>query len=607
MSAPPRHIHVLPPLLATQIAAGEVIDRPATALKELIENSLDSNADTIRISIGEGGIELIEVSDNGCGILESELPLALTRHATSKISNLQDLNAIQSFGFRGEALASLAAVADVTLCARTADAAHGWEYHPNMTSAKPRPMAIGSEIYVRQLFANVPARRRFLRTAATEAAHCTAAVYQTALSAPAVAFSYFNNQRQRLTLPIASTIEERLTALFPPLQDNLLPLHEIGNNFTLHGSIFAPALQNSGKRFGQFIYVNNRYVRDRLLRKAIADALREFTHAGELGYALFLQIDVEQVDVNVHPTKLEVRFSNPRAVFDFIRRSIGKALATPLTLPVRDYPVMDNHNTANTISPVSQSTDHWLSTPPATPPQSSPANRTSNTSSAGNVNRASGESAWRKMFADLPTATEQTPSRPDIFSEHPLGRALGQMHDIYIIAENKAGLVIVDMHAAHERILYEALKNAANDMPMQPFLTPLSLALTEWQADTLRQHQQQLVGISACLLEDCTAQIDAVSTIIAGNVDPAVLLTDVLHSLSENGAGLQVVEYRERVLSSIACHSAIRANRRLNLDEMNALLRKMEITERSGACNHGRPCWQQIERQYFDRIFQRGR
>lgn len=618
-----RRICALPPPLAAQIAAGEVIERPATALKELLENALDAQADSIDIAIEEGGAQLLQVTDNGSGIVAEDLPLAFERHATSKISAAPDLSAIASYGFRGEALASLAAVADVLLCSRSGGSegsesgiTHGWEYRPGMASAKPRPMPPGTEIAVRALFANVPARRRFLRSAATEAAHCTAAVQQVAL-ASAAGFSYRVNGRQRFALPAAQPLAERLAALFPMLADNLLAVREEGEALGLHGCVFAPALANSGRHVGQFLYVNGRYVRDRLLRRAVGDALREMSHGGEPGYALFLQIAAEQVDVNVHPAKLEVRFGDPRAVFSFVRHAIRNTLAKPLALPVRDTPWgnMDD-NGAAAAAEVHQPSQGWLSS-------TCPAARSGN------------EAAWRQMFTNMPApasapATAPMPAHDDeahdskenhdedgsassnadssAFGDHPLGRALGQMHDIYIIAENRAGLVVVDMHAAHERLLFEALKNAADsdDIPMQPFLTPWEIPLTEQQAATLRAHQRDLIGIRAALTDDSTATVDAVCTIVAGKVDAAALLGDILHDLAQGGDGRQITARRDAVLSSIACHAAVRANRRLSLDEMNTLLRQMEETERSGACNHGRPCWQQIDRHYFDRVFKRG-
>ena len=596
-----RRITALPPALAAQIAAGEVIERPATALKELLENSLDAGATRISIAIREGGTAQLTLSDNGSGIIAEDLPLTVQRHATSKISTAADLTELRSFGFRGEALASLAAVADLSIASRTADARHGWEYHHRDASITPCPMACGTEVCVRQLFADIPARRRFLRSAATEAGHCTAAVEQAALGTVKVAFSYDINDRRRLSLLPAADLTGRLVQLFPPLADNLLPVAEEAGGLSLRGCIFAPALVTSGKRFGQFFYVNGRIVRDRLLRRAVLDSLRGLVHDSAPGYALFLDIAPARLDVNVHPAKLEVRFNDPGSVFQFIRHALDKALATPLTLPIH-APLP--HSSAAThsgeppaIATAAEPTPGWLAAaPPATRPPA-----------------GSGISGWRQLFSDLPPpqpAAESTRPAADRMTEQPLGQALGQLHDIYIIAENRTGLVIIDMHAAHERLLYERLKNAAdnNQQQFQPFLQPLRVTLTDIQADTLQRCEQRLVGIRAHLTDDGkAADITAVSTLIAGKVEPVVLLLDLLHELADTGHGSSDRVSRDRLLSSIACHSAVRANRQLTLAEMNALLRQMEITERSGTCNHGRPCWQQIERQYFDRLFKRGK
>lgn len=604
-------IRALPPALVGQIAAGEVIERPATALKELLENALDAQASNLHIAIEEGGTQLLHVADDGCGIVAQDLPLAFTRHATSKIAAAPDLLKIASFGFRGEALASLAAAAEVSLCSRQHGEAHGWEYTPGDQRSKPRPMAVGTEVFVRALFSRLPARRRFLRSASTEAAHCTSTVQQSALSCTA-GVTYQINGRKRFNLPAGQTLEQRLTALFPALRDNLLPVAQETATFSLRGCVFAPALAHSARQIGQFLYVNGRFVRDRLLRRAVSDALREMSHGAEPGYALFLHIAGEQVDVNVHPAKLEVRFSDPRAVFAFVRRAVEAACAVPLTMPVRDTPP--------TATQVQEPALGWLPTPPI-PPATGAGGSTHPPTSRRNAQ------AWQEMFAHLPppgsaaliqekekeeddtaAARRAQAEEEEEFMQQPLGRALGQLHDIYLIAENRAGLVVVDMHAAHERLLYEQLKKDADlsTMPMQPFLQPLQLALTDAQAAALQAHQEDLVGIRAHLSEPYTAQVEALSTVIAGRVDAAALLQAILHDLAAGGSGLQAAERRDVILSSIACHAAVRANRRLSLDEMNTLLRQMEATERSGACNHGRPCWQQIERHYFDGVFKRG-
>ena len=588
-------INALSPALANQIAAGEVIERPAAALKELLENAIDAGADDITIDIREGGAALLRVQDNGDGIVAEDLPLALARHATSKIRQESDLADVGTFGFRGEALASLAAVADTVIASRTPTQQHGWEYGDRARSPKPAAIPVGTCVTARAMFANLPARRRFLRTPTTEAAHCTDTVVQAAVSAPAVAFFLRVNDRERLRLRPADSLSERLVALFPALADNLLTVDETAGNLSLNGCIFAPALGNSGKRIGQFLFVNGRYVRDRLLRRAVGDALREVAHDGEPGYALFLRAG--DVDVNVHPMKLEVRFGEQRAVFNFVRRAVDKTLAAPLGAPIRNNDWMPDNSEPPPTTAL-QATEPMATVKRQLPPPLPIAPTT-------------GED-WRKIFANTvgnPTTTAAESTATPTAPLQPLGRALGQIHDIYIVAENSEGLVIVDMHAAHERLIYEDLKRTADDgdQTMQPFLSPPLVPLTHLQTATLREHQNHLDGVKARLVDDHTAEISAVHTAVVNLVEPSQLLTDILDDMADDGAGAQSEEYRNRVLSSVACHAAVRANRRLTMEEMNALLRRMEHAEHSGACNHGRPCWQQIERRYFDRVFRRGK
>ena len=568
-------IHTLPISVANLIAAGEVIERPAAALKELLENALDAAATDIRIDINDGGITLLRVQDNGSGIIADDLALACARHATSKIRTAEELAEISTFGFRGEALASLAAVADIKIASRTADSPHGHEYAPDKQTPHPLPMPVGTTITARALFADIPARRRFLRTPATEAAHCVAVTTQTALASYAAAFTLSVNKRQRFNLAKCGDYRERLLAVFPSLADNLLPVTDRGGNLSLYGEIFSPALGNTGKKFGQFLYVNGRYVKDRLLRRAVSDCLRPVSHDGDPGYLLFLETPNDGTDVNVHPAKLEVRFAEPRRVFDFVRRSVNKALAKPLAVPVRN--------------------NDWLPPPPLPSDNTTPPLPLTITT-----------------LKSIPTATAKTAGFQPINNyeslpaEAPLGRALGQLHDIYIIAENQNGLVIVDMHAAHERILYEELKKAADNLPMQPFLSRPQIPLSDLQAATLREHGDKLIGIQASLIDERTATLSAISIMLAGLSNVSTLLTEVLDDLANFGEGSHATAQRDFILSSIACHAAVRANQQLTLPEMNSLLRRMEESERSGFCNHGRPCWQQIDRNYFDRVFRRG-
>jgi DNA mismatch repair protein MutL len=590
-----QRIKQLSPEVANQVAAGEVIERPAAALKELIENSLDADATSIEIIIVGGGADMLEVQDDGIGIVVDDLPRTLFRHATSKIETVEDFLSINTYGFRGEALASLAAVSDFSIASRAADDDHGYIFSPAIVSPRPQPMAVGTIVTARGLFANLPARRRFLRTASTEGAHCANTAIIAALAAYTTAFKVTSNGRERLNLPVATDGGERLEKLFPRLQGYTLPVHDAASALTLNGHVFSPTLGATGKSIGQFLYVNGRFVRDRLLRRAVSDALRSMSHDGEPGYALFLTLPTEAVDVNTHPAKLEVRFIEPRAVFEFVRRAVDKALAIPLGVPL-SAPNNNSRATTITQSATPFSTASTLSTTrlPTTPqPQ------------AGSNKEA--VEAWRRMFNEAKIAAPALPTTA-LFGEEPLGRALGQLHNIYIIAENNNGLVVVDMHAAHERILYEDLKTAYDNgkLIMQPLLAPVCVPLSPVQAATLAEFAGVLVGITATPTDNDDGNVSAVASIIAGRADPATLLVEMLDAVSQDTAAGETRSARDSILSSAACHAAVRANHHLNIDERNALLRRMEITERSGSCNHGRPCWQQIERGYFDRIFRRG-
>ena len=603
-----RRIKTLPPAVAGKVAAGEVIERPAAALKELIENSLDAGARAVDIAIEEGGAGLLRVGDDGAGIVAEDLPRALMRHATSKIETEADFTEVRTFGFRGEALASLAAVSELLIYSRPHGAAHGYVYGPDMKEPRPEAMPFGTVVESRGMFANFPGRRRFLRAPATEAAHCFSAAITAALSAPPTAFRYSANGRPRLDLPAADSREARLEAVFPRLKDNMLPVREESGAFSVGGCVFAPRLGATGKSIGQFFYVNGRFVRDRLLKRAVSDSLRGMAHDGEPGYALFLDLPPAMVDANIHPAKLEVRFIEPRAVFEFIRRAAGKALAAPLGaplggegLPAAARSSFSGNESGGAVLGKRTGAAHGEKggretgggfTPPSAPSRSS-------------------VETWRQMFdaAAEPVLPAAPPPSADLFGGAPLGRALGQLHDIYIIAENGSGLVVVDMHAAHERILYEELKTAFDGKPpaMQRLLTPSEAALSPLQAAALAEHGGELPGLSARPSGDRTAEITEIASLVAGRCDPEKLLVEMLDAAAAAASEDHVTALRDAALSAMACHAAVRANSRLSLDEMNALLRKMEETERSGACNHGRPCWQQIERGYFDRIFRRGR
>ena len=616
----------LPTSVAGRIAAGEVIERPAAALKELLENALDAGSGRIDAAIEKGGAGLLEVRDDGAGIVRDDLPLAFRRHATSKARALEDLDAIATLGFRGEALASLAAASRAELASRVSGEPHGWAFAPGDDSPRPIPMPPGTRITARELFAELPARRRFLRTAQTESAHCVVAVQRAALSAHPVAFSLSVEGKPRLQLPAADNEVRRLTALFPVLRERTLAVDESAGPFRLTGAVFSPTLGATAKSVGQFFFINGRFVRDRILKRAASDSLRDLSHDGEPGWALFLTMPPAAVDANAHPAKTEVRFAEPGAVFEFVRRAVGKAMAKPLGAPLRDDSLAA---VAATGSPFPQ-TESRSQTSPARFSRSpdSPQFKLSREAEGGDIPRRSAE-AWRRMFAgagdfaspfpgddsnfgpDSGSDSDSQPAPLPSEDDEPLGRAIGMMHDIYIVAENRAGLVVIDMHAAHERILYEELKRAcdAGRTRAQPLLSPERAPLSPVQAATLRENAETLaaIGIEARLTGDDEGEISATPLSVSGRADPAKLLAETLDDLAEFGASERATIVRDRALSTVACHAAVRANTRLSPDEMNALLRRMEQTERSGSCNHGRPCWQQIDRAYFDKMFRRGR
>lgn len=607
---PPR-IAALDQSVIRLIAAGEVIQRPAAALKELIENCIDAAATQIDIQIQDGGIESICVQDNGCGIAAQDLPLALLRHATSKIAVQDDLSQITTLGFRGEALYSLAAVSDLTIASRTADADSGWEYAgdgKHAHSPRPKVMPPGTSIRAAHLFSAVPARRRFLRQPATEAAQCIEVAKRAAVAVPAAGVCLHTNGREKFNLRAGMTLQQRIIALHPQLANNLLAVDATHEGLHASGFIFAPALANS-RRFGQWVYVNGRAVRDRSIHRALSVALREVAHEGEPGYVLFLQLPPAQVETNIHPAKLEVRFRESRAVFQFLQYAVRQTLAAPLSLPIRD--------SMQPLPPPAAGSDstawHASERQPAFAMPTSAATATAQDAvhawqtMFGGASSAAGSSApMPAMFPDSAPA-----SAPAADSPWPLGRALGQIHDIFILAENAEGLVVVDMHAAHERILYEELKtqhDADTRLPMQTLLAPIQVPLSTQQAATLRAHADDLCGISAHADATAdTATITAIAATISNRAEPVSLLIEILDDLAQDGSGEAARTRHWQVLSTIACHAAVRANDRLSIDEMNELLRQMERTEFSGTCNHGRPCWQVIPRNYFDHLFRRGR
>jgi DNA mismatch repair protein MutL len=570
-------IRVLPDSLVSQIAAGEVVERPASALKELLENSIDAGAREISVRLAGGGASLIEVADDGPGIAREDLALALARHATSKIASLEDLERVASLGFRGEALASIAAVSRLVLASRRPQDRHGWSVSASGGAvSEPVPAAVppGTQVVVRDLYFNTPARRRFLKSPATELAHCEEAFRRIALSRPELAFRLEHEGRTRAKLP-AQALHERIGALLgEEFRAGSLALEESSAGLRLYGAVAAPA-QAGARREEQYFFVNGRFVRDRLaahaIRQAYADVLHHERHPA---YALFLELDPGRVDVNVHPAKTEVRFRDPRAVHQFLFHAVSRALSAPAA-----------HAAARTPAPAA--------------PASAGAHQAA-------IALAEPLAHYERLFGAEPARPAPVPES----GEAPLGYALAQLAGIYVLAQNRHGLVIVDMHAAHERIVYEKLKAAldAASVPAQPLLVPLEVRASALEVAAASEHAAVLRALGFEVVPDgARALLVRALPAPLADADAASLLREVLRELSEYGAARVLTERRNELLAAMACHAAVRANRSLTVAEMNALLREMEATERSGQCNHGRPTWRQISFAELDRLFMRGR
>jgi DNA mismatch repair protein MutL len=586
-------IRPLPDLLISQIAAGEVVERPASVLKELVENSLDAGARRIDVQLDEGGVRLMRVSDDGGGIAAEELPLALARHATSKIASLEDLERVGSFGFRGEALASIAAVARVTVTSRRPDAAHASRLRGGQTTPEPAALGAGTVIEVADLYWSTPARRKFLKSEATEYAHCDEVLRRMALARADVAFSLTHNgamKRRLASTDFSGRAGEILgTDFFPHAR----PLDVVAGPLRLSGLAALPAYSRSG-RDEQFFFVNGRFVRDKLLSHAARQAYDDILHgARHPAYVLFLELDPAGVDVNVHPAKTEVRFRDARGIHQFIFHALQRALAVPLA-----------------------------GADPLTVPATIPASRTTSWNpgrqSSLSVNEPTTQAYYefvRAPQATVPAAGHFIPPEPTFSGstsedEPYLGYALAQLHGVYVLAQNNNGLVLVDMHAAHERILYEKLKNALNDGPpaTQKLLVPVVMMATETELATAADHAESLhrLGFEVTNAGPRELAVRSVPSLLAaGNVPE--LLRSLLRELAEQPASRVIESRRNELLATLACHGAVRAHRSLSLPEMNALLRQMEATERADQCNHGRPTWSQLSMADLDRLFLRGR
>jgi DNA mismatch repair protein MutL len=593
-------IHLLPSQLISQIAAGEVVERPASVVKELVENSLDAGASAVRVEVEQGGSKLIRVRDDGNGIHKEDLALAVARHATSKVASLEELERITSMGFRGEALASIAAVSRLTLTSRVRAAESGWRISGSESDdGEPQPAAQpqGTEVEVRDLFYNTPARRKFLRTEKTEFGHIDTLLKRLALSRFDVAFSLTHNRRDIFSLPAAAEQQERerriRELLGAAFLENALFLEQEAVGLRLQGWVASPVFSRSQADM-QLFYVNGRAVRDKLITHAVRQAFQDVLfHGRHPAYVLYLELDPRLVDVNVHPAKHEVRFREGRVVHDFIFRSLHRALAEPVAGEVPDAAAPAGRS-VNDISVRPQTGTAASFASPGQRP----------------IPLGIGDGAARYQAAfehQKPDAAAAPRGETDGFPL--LGFALGQLAGIYILAENRSGLVLVDMHAAHERITYERFKETfeGEGVKAQPLLVPVSVAVSGGEAELADEFRETFVslGMEVDRLGGETLVIRSIPAILQG-ADAEKLLRDVLADLATFGSSDRIRQEINAVLATMACHGSVRANRRLTLDEMNGLLRDMERTERSNQCNHGRPTWTQITVEELDRLFQRG-
>jgi len=597
-------IQSLPSQLINQIAAGEVIERPASVIKELVENSLDADATKIEVEVMQGGVKLMRVRDDGSGIHRDDLKLALSRHATSKLSSLADLERVRSMGFRGEALPSIASVSRLTLISRMQSDEHAWQSEAQNGSLTPAAHPIGTSVEVQDLFFNTPARRKFLKAEKTEFNHIQQVLMRLALARFDVAFSLNHNGRQVFSTLRSESFEQseqRVSALMGDefIQHSLHFDHEAAG-MHLSGWVAQPSFSRSQADM-QFFYVNGRMVRDRLVTHAVRQAFQDVLYHGRHpAYAIYLDLDPVLVDVNVHPTKQEVRFREGRQVHDFIFRTLHQVLAD-IRPDAQSRSSETNINTAdqsvygNADTSIASRNQHQM--PLAV---------------------AEGGSAYLASYlyqapdrAAQSRGTAQATHLDEASEIPPLGFAIAQLHGLFVLSENQNGLVLVDMHAAHERITYERFKQAyeGRGVQSQPLLVPISVHLSQREADLAETERQTLeeLGLRVDRLDDEILVLRSIPVFLQGAADPEQLLRDLLADLLTFGSSDRIQVEINKVLSTMACHGSVRANRRLTLEEMNALLRDIERTERSGQCNHGRPTWTQLSLQELDRLFLRGR
>jgi DNA mismatch repair protein MutL len=599
----PRTIQKLPDNLINQIAAGEVIERPASVIKELIENSIDATASSISIDIEKGGIQRISIRDNGTGIEKDQLATALTRHATSKIQSMDDLQNIHSLGFRGEALPSIASVSRLSITSNIEQSNQGWALHceGGNSDQEPKPAAHtkGTSVEINDIFYNTPARRKFLRTEKTEYTHSELVVRRLALSNFHTSITLRHNQKTIYSLPAAQNIDDKVSRIEKLIGkafiEHAIYIERAIDDMKLYGWIAAPTFSR-GQPDLQYQYVNDRHIRDKTINHAVRLAFQDVLYHGRHpAYVLFLEVDPSSVDVNAHPAKHEVRFHDTRAIHNFVRQTIKQAVSEvrPSSIDTRDL-----NKLSQNVGPETLTIQSYIPTNSPSPG----ANRQFQTLYSSAV--AEPQISYQSSL-DNKTKIQDEPNDIPL-----LGYAVAQLHGIYILSQNKDGLVLVDMHAAHERVVYEQLKNSqTNDnLARQQLLVPLQMAVTESEA-SLADSQQTLFnsfGFDINRLGDTSIVVRSIPNILS-TVDIPELIRDVIADIQKNIRSTRVEELRNEMLSSIACHGSIRANRSMTIHEMNALLRSMEDTERSNQCNHGRPTWIQLSISDLDKLFLRGR
>jgi DNA mismatch repair protein MutL len=605
--APPRAIRELPDELISQIAAGEVVERPASVVRELVDNALDAGARNIQVKLMAGGVRAIVVEDDGCGIPAAQLPLALKRHATSKIASLHELESVATMGFRGEALAAIASVSDMALASRTADAAHAHRLDARSGELQPAARARGTSVEVRELFFATPARRKFLKTDATELAHCVEAVRRHALARPDVGFAIWHEGKLVDQWRAASSEQRIADVLGEDFVAESRAFEFSAGPLALSGRAGLPEAARS-RADQQYVWVNGRYVRDKLISHAIRSAYEDVLHGQrQPAYVLFIEIAPELVDVNVHPTKIEVRFRDGRAIHQSVRRAFVDALAQSRSAEAAAGPEsapspLAFEPTMPATLYVAEPRQSYAYTPPVPP-----------SAEQVRLSLVQHETLWEPARpAALPAAATPAfapaPRLPD--QDWPLGRAIAQIQGVYILAENRQGLVIVDMHAAHERVVYERLKArlGATQIESQPLLIPVSFAATAEEVAAAEQHADTLnkLGLDVSPLSTRTLAVRSRPALLAAS-DLVALTRELLAEMAQFDASSVLERAQHEILATMACHGAVRANRQLTLDEMNALLRDMEATERADQCNHGRPTWRQLDMRELDALFLRGR